>query len=128
MSDSNVVTNPAGGANDRQREAQPALHEAPMEAVLAPQNLRRAWRRVKSNKGAPGSDGMPVEDFAAYARCHWPRIRQALLDGSSQPQPVRRVMIPKWRRATPTRDSERVGSIDPTSHRADPHPDLRSAV
>ena len=95
MSDSNVVMNPAGGANVRQREAQPALHVALMQAVLAPQNLRRAWRRVKSNQGAPGSDGMALEDFPTYARCHWPRIRQALLDGDYQPQPVRRVMIPK---------------------------------
>jgi RNA-directed DNA polymerase len=66
-----------------------------MQAVVAPENMRRAWARVKSNKGAPGIDGMPIEDFPAYARTHWPTIRQALLDGRYCPQPVRRVMIPK---------------------------------
>jgi RNA-directed DNA polymerase len=66
-----------------------------MEAVVASENLHRAWRRVKANKGAPGCDGMPIEDFPAYARSHWPTIRQALLDGTYCPQPVRRVTIPK---------------------------------
>jgi RNA-directed DNA polymerase len=66
-----------------------------MEAVVAPQNMRRAWRQVRSNKGAPGADGMSLEDFPVFAREHWPAIRQALLDGSHRPQPVRRVMIPK---------------------------------
>ena len=40
-------------------------------------------------------DGMRVEDFPAYARGHWPTIKQALLDGTYSPQPVRRVSIPK---------------------------------
>jgi RNA-directed DNA polymerase len=66
-----------------------------MEEVLAAQNLRRAWKRVKANRGAPGIDGMPIEDFAAFARERWPTIRARLSDGSYRPQPVRRVMIPK---------------------------------
>ena len=74
---------------------QPALHDHLMERVVAPHNMRRAWRRVKANKGKPGSDGMPLEDFPAFAREHWAAIRQQLLDGSYRPQPVRRVMIPK---------------------------------
>ena len=60
-----------------------------------PENLAEAWKRVKANKGAPGIDGMRIEDFPDYARQHWPAIRQALHDGSYQPQPVRRVSIPK---------------------------------
>jgi RNA-directed DNA polymerase len=66
-----------------------------MEPVLAPDNLRRAWKRVKANRGAPGVDGMRIEDFPEFARGHWPGIRQALHDGSYRPQAVRRVMIPK---------------------------------
>jgi RNA-directed DNA polymerase len=66
-----------------------------MQQVLAPENLRRAWRRVKSNRGAPGIDRMRTTDFAAYAREHWPSIGQALSDGSYCPQPVRRKMIEK---------------------------------
>lgn len=58
-------------------------------------NMRRAWKRVKANKGAPGSDGMTLEDFPTFARSHWSAVRQDLLDGTYQPQPVRRVSIPK---------------------------------
>lgn len=95
MSDSSAVTNPTGGAEARHGGTQPALHVDLMEAVVASGNLQRAWARVKSNKGAPGFDGMPIEDFPVYARAQWPTIRQCLIDGTYQPQPVRRVMIPK---------------------------------
>jgi len=66
-----------------------------MERVLARENMQRAWKRVKSNKGAPGIDGMAIGDFAEFACSQWPAIRQALCDGSYRPQPVRRVSIPK---------------------------------
>jgi RNA-directed DNA polymerase len=66
-----------------------------MEHVLAPENLQRAWRRVESNAGAPGIDGMTVEAFPAFCRNHWPRIRSALMNGAYRPAPVRRVFIPK---------------------------------
>ena len=95
MDHSNSTLNPTGGAGDRRGATQPALHEDLMEAVLSPANMKRAWARVKSNRGAPGIDGMRIEDFPAYAREHWPAIRQAISDGRYQPQAVRRVMIPK---------------------------------
>ncbi|HPT29242.1 MAG TPA: group II intron reverse transcriptase/maturase [Bryobacteraceae bacterium] len=66
-----------------------------MEQVLAAENLRTAWRRVKANAGAPGIDGMTVDDFPAFCRAHWPRIRSALMEGTYRPAPVRRVFIPK---------------------------------
>jgi RNA-directed DNA polymerase len=66
-----------------------------MERVLDRANLQRAWKQVKANGGAPGIDGMTVEEFPAFARAHWADIRQALLDGSYQPSPVRRVSISK---------------------------------
>ena len=87
--------NPTGGDALRRGTEQPALHDDLMERVLARENLQRAWKRVKANKGAPGIDGMAIEDFAEFARSSWPGIRQALRDGSYQPQPVRRVSIPK---------------------------------
>src|SRR3990172_12411177 len=96
--------NPTGGAEDRRRVTQPALHEVLMEGIVAADNMRRAWRQVRRNRGAPGIDGMRVEDFPAYARGHWPTIKQALLDapkevppgdGTYSPQSVRRVSIPK---------------------------------
>ena len=79
----------------RRAPTQPALHDGLLERVMDRNNLRRAWRQVKANRGAPGVDGMTVDEFVAFAREHWPAIRQALLDGSYSPQPVRRVEIPK---------------------------------
>ena len=95
MSDSHSMLNPTGGVEGARRIAQPALHVALMERVLAAENLRRAWKRVKANRGAPGIDGMHIEDFAQFARERWPSIRERLVDGNYRPQPVRRVLIPK---------------------------------
>jgi RNA-directed DNA polymerase len=66
-----------------------------LERILARENMQLAWKRVKANKGAAGMDAMTVEDFAAYAREHWPAIRESILAGTYQPQPVLRVEIPK---------------------------------
>ena len=92
---SQTSLSPNGGEVLRRDAMQPALHEDLMERVLDSENVRRAWKRVKANKGAPGIDGMRIEDFAEFACSSWPEIRQALCDGSYQPQPVRRVAIPK---------------------------------
>ena len=64
-------------------------------AVLASDNLARAWKRVKSNKGAPGIDGVTIEDWPAHARAHWPALREQIEQGRYRPQAVRRVEIPK---------------------------------
>ena len=66
-----------------------------MEEVLERENLRKALGQVRRNKGAPGIDGMTVEQLAAHLREHWPEIQQALLHCRYQPVPVRRVEIPK---------------------------------
>ena len=66
-----------------------------MEQVLASENLQRAWRRVRTNAGAPGVDGMTVDEFPAFCREHWPRLRSALMEGTYRPASVRRVFIPK---------------------------------
>jgi RNA-directed DNA polymerase len=66
-----------------------------MGRVLTPENLRKAWHQVKANHGAPGVDGMTIEDFLAFAREHWPSIRQAIRDETYQPSPVRRTEMPK---------------------------------
>src|SRR3954464_6977122 len=73
----------------------PACAEQLMEEVCDRGNLQRAWKRVRSNKGSPGVDGMTIEDARTYLREHWPSIRSQLLSGTYQPQPVRRVEIPK---------------------------------
>src|SRR6476619_1568128 len=73
----------------------PASAEQLMEEVCERANLVRAWKRVRSNQGSPGVDGMTIDDAKDYLREHWPSIRSQLLDGTYQPQPVKRVEIPK---------------------------------
>ena len=73
----------------------PAVTEQLMEEVCNRENLVRAWKRVRRNKGSPGVDGMTIDDARDYLREHWPGIRPQLLAGTYQPQPVRRVEIPK---------------------------------
>jgi group II intron reverse transcriptase/maturase len=63
--------------------------------ALASANMAAAWRRVKANRGSAGADGLTIAETAAHLRVHWPRIREAILNGSYRPQPVRRVQIPK---------------------------------
>src|SRR5260370_33120274 len=59
------------------------------------ENLVRAWKGVRQNKGGPGVDRMTIDDAKDYLREHWPSIRSQLLAGTYQPQPVERVEIPK---------------------------------
>jgi RNA-directed DNA polymerase len=66
-----------------------------LERMLEAQNLRRALHQVRRNQGAPGVDGMTVDDLGEYLKTHWPMIRAALLGGTYAPQPVRRTAIPK---------------------------------
>lgn len=66
-----------------------------MEIVVTRQNMRRAYRRVVANKGAPGVDGMTVGQLKSFLKRCWPKIKQALLDGTYIPLPVRRREIPK---------------------------------
>ena len=87
------------GTEARTARAEPerpaAGQEPSMEAVVEPGNLKKALARVRRNKGAPGVDGMTVEELGDHLKSHWPEIRSRLLAGSYTPQPVRRVEIPK---------------------------------
>ena len=66
-----------------------------MEEVCGRENCLQALKRVKSNKGGAGIDGMTVGELPAHLLEHWPAIREQLLSGTYQPQPVKRVEIPK---------------------------------
>lgn len=66
-----------------------------IEEVVQRENLLKALKRVKANGGAPGVDGMTVQQLPDFLRAHWPRIKEELLTGTYRPQPVRRVEIPK---------------------------------
>jgi RNA-directed DNA polymerase len=73
----------------------PAIAEPLMEEVCERENCKRALKRVKANKGSPGVDSMTVHDLPGYLKQHWPAIREQLLSGTYEPQPVKRVEIPK---------------------------------
>src|SRR6202163_2496499 len=99
-------SSPAGEACEAGRgeaESLPVVHEPErpantnrlMEEVCERENLKAALRRVKANKGSPGVDGMTVYEIDDYLKQHWPAIREQLLNGTYEPQPVRRVEIEK---------------------------------
>jgi RNA-directed DNA polymerase len=73
----------------------PARAEQLMEEVCERDNCQQALRRVKANKGSPGIDGMRVDELPGYLKQHWPALREQLLSGTYQRQPVRRVEIGK---------------------------------
>lgn len=73
----------------------PARHEDLWEEVFSPENIERAKARVVANRGAPGIDGMRVEELSSHLESHWPEIRQSLDQGTYRPAHVRRVLIPK---------------------------------
>lgn len=66
-----------------------------MEEVLSRENMARALKRVKANKGAAGVDEMTVGDLEPYLKAEWSRLRKELLEGTYKPTAVLRVMIPK---------------------------------
>src|ERR1017187_6912022 len=70
-------------------------NEQLMEEVCERENCLQAMKRVKSNKGTPGIDGMTVDEIPAYLKEHWLAIAEQLVRGTYKPQPVRRVEIPK---------------------------------
>jgi RNA-directed DNA polymerase len=73
----------------------PANTRQMMEEICERENLREALRRVRSNKGSAGVDGMTVDNLSAHLQQHWPVIREQLLSGTYEPKPVRRVEIQK---------------------------------
>ena len=66
-----------------------------LSSALEPANLVQAWRQVKSNKGAPGIDGITIDAYPDFAKQRWATVRQALLDGTYRPSPVLRKAIEK---------------------------------
>jgi len=100
--DSRKVVSGTGEKKGREHQAPTVVREKTqpeaerlLEEVLRRENMLSALRRVRSNKGAPGIDGMTVEELVPYLKAEWPRIREELLKGTYQPMPVRQVEIPK---------------------------------
>ena len=87
---------PLPRADETQRTDKcPALSDTLFEQILSSDNLKRAWKRVRANKGAPGIDGVSIDDFPQYLRDHWPTVLVQLKAGTYQPSPVRRVRTDK---------------------------------
>src|SRR3989338_10646931 len=66
-----------------------------MEEVVESGNVDRAIKRVRKNKGSPGTDGMTVDELPGYLAKHWEELSAQLLAGTYQPKPVRRQEIDK---------------------------------
>ena len=58
-------------------------------------NLTTAVKRVQAHQGAPGIDGMTVEELPASLRNAWPSLREPLLNATDAPAPVRTVDLPQ---------------------------------
>jgi hypothetical protein len=88
-------------------------HEAEgmWEEIFSRGNLIAALKRVQSNGGAPGVDGMRVEELPGHLKAHWPSIREKLEAGRYEPSPVKRVEIPK-----PGKGRRQLGIPIPRSH------------
>ena len=89
------TTNPTGGMPmERVIDQQPPERHL-LERILATENMELAWKRVRANKGAPGIDGITIDQFPDQIRPLWADIRASLATGSYLPKPVLRVEIPK---------------------------------
>ena len=85
----------AGAQSGGDRESREADGTDLLERILSRENLNRAYKRVKANKGAPGIDGMSVEDALPWLREHREELLEQIRSGKYKPQPVRRKEIPK---------------------------------
>ena len=92
-----TVATPSDGNQTRAARDENAGDEAVelMEEVLRRENLIKAHKRVKKNKGTAGVDGMTVEELMPYCREHWEEIREQLQSETYEPRPIRPVEIPK---------------------------------
>jgi len=73
----------------------PAGTEWLMDEIIDQDNLSKALKRVRQNKGSPGIDGMTIHELPDFLKENWSSIRRQLLEGTYKPQPVKRVEIPK---------------------------------
>jgi group II intron reverse transcriptase/maturase len=90
-----AVSSPISDEVNRPQNEPDNAGQGLLERAFARENLKRAWKRVKANKGAAGVDGLDIEQTAAHLLSRWPSIREQLLSGVYRPSPVRRVVIPK---------------------------------
>ena len=88
-----------------------------LDRILSVQNFNEAIKEVAQNKGAPGIDGMTVDELQGYFAVHGDEIRTQIRYKQYRPQPVRRVYIPKP-------NSDKLSS-DPAGGLKDTHTGIR---
>ena len=86
---------PVGDEPDCPRHITGSTGSGLLQATLTRENLQRAFKRVRANKGAAGVDGLDIDQTARELVQTWPVICQQILQGTYRPSPVRRVAIPK---------------------------------
>lgn len=82
-------------AFDRRKDDGKLYADNLLERILERENLNSAYKRVKSNKGSHGVDGMKVDELLPYLKQHGKSLIAGILEGTYRPKPVRRVEIPK---------------------------------
>jgi len=95
LSCSYSAVKPDGRADIWRGESQVSPEENLLEKILSYENMRKAWKQVRSNKGAPGIDGITVDAFPEHTRERWKSIKAELYKGTYTPSAVRRVEIDK---------------------------------
>lgn len=86
---------PTGGVFSRGGVGSTYPNHHLLERILSTGNVKKAWKRVKANRGAPGIDGVTVEEFSDTFRPLWKDICASITAGTYKPAPVKRVDIPK---------------------------------
>ncbi len=94
VSYSAVSTSSGGAASVRVAGKLPS-QPISLERIVATDNIALAWKKVKSNRGAPGIDGVTIDDFPYHFREYWQEIRTTILGGDYTPKPVLRMEIEK---------------------------------
>jgi len=91
------VTNltPTGDYSDLRGNIKLDPNASLFDRVLAPENLKKAWQRVRANKGVAGVDGVTIEHFLDWSQQHWKQVVTDLEGENYRPQPVKRVEIDK---------------------------------
>ena len=116
----------AGAQSSLSAQLDPSSREGQsdlLEQILQRDNLLRAYKRVKQNKGAPGVDGVTVEQLQEHLWQHWDTVLNQLLSGTYQPTPVKRWKFQTRRRGAVIGHTDCNGPPYPTSPSAsnDPH-------
>ena len=86
---------PSGELRIRRVAKSSPVDLASVEYIVSNTSIADAWKKVRSNKGAPGVDHISIEQFPKWGRPKWKGIKKQLLDGTYEPSPALRVEVPK---------------------------------